>query len=174
VYKIRDAIAGVNSHIDFSYFMQRICFVADLDYIEIVPVANRNVINFFGMRPRDDYMIWHHNRKSGQFIAVDKSGLLIKWSATTGQILEYPPDNEKRGKIVVTRVFDFEGEERRQHLADRWNKKKVEPAYTVFKGDPNDFTYFKGWQNRGTSTIQLLVHKDPINKFFNDDGEGSG
>ena len=71
---------------------------------------------------------------------------------------------------MVTRVFDFEGEEFRKQHQDRWNKNKVKPDYSVFKGDPNDFTYFKGWQNRGTSTIQLLVHKDPINKFFMDDG----
>jgi len=83
-YPIRDAIGGVNSHMDFSGFMQRITFVADLDYIEIIPVAHRNVINFFGMRPRKDYMVWHHNKKSGEFSAIENSGLLIKWSTTTG------------------------------------------------------------------------------------------
>jgi hypothetical protein len=87
--------------------MQRICFVADLDYIEIVPVANRNVINFFGMKPRDDYMIWHHDKQSGTFTAVDHSGLLTKWSTTTGLISEYPEKSAKKGKVVVPKVFDF-------------------------------------------------------------------
>jgi len=90
VYKIRDAMGGVNSHLDFSYFMQRISFMSDLDNIEIIPVANRNVINFFGMRPRETYMTWHHNKNSGQFTAVDKTGLLIKWSTTTGLIARDP------------------------------------------------------------------------------------
>ena len=43
---------------------------------------------------------------------------------------------------MVPGVFDFKG--------DELNKK---PVYSVFKGDKNDLTYFKGWQNRGKYTI---------------------
>ena len=111
--------------------------MADLDYIEIVPVPSRNVINFFGMRPRHDYMIWHHNKKSGEFTAVDKTGLLIKWSTTTGLIVNYQKSSPNTGKIVVPKVFDFLGDELRSKR-DRWEKEKIEPMYKVFKGDKND------------------------------------
>ena len=146
---------------DFSGFMQRITFVADLDYIEIIPVAHRNVINFFGMRPRQDYMVWHHNKKSGEFSAIENSGLLIKWSTTTGQIMNYPKgDPNFPGKVVVPKVFDFNSAE------IKGQEKNVKPLYTVFKGDDNDFTYHKGWQAREDYTLQLLVHTEPINKYF--------
>jgi hypothetical protein len=88
VYKVRDTIGGINNHMDFSLFMQRISIMTSLEEIQIVPLAHRSAINFFGIQPKEDYMIWHHTKPSGEFTAVDSSGVLTKWSVTTGKIIE--------------------------------------------------------------------------------------
>jgi len=62
--------------------------MTSLEEIQIVPLAHRSTINFFGIKPKEDYMIWHHIKPSGEFTAVDSSGMLTKWSVTTGKILE--------------------------------------------------------------------------------------
>jgi hypothetical protein len=50
--------------------------MTSLDKIDIVPVPHRNVINFLGMKPKKDYMCWHHQKDMGVFTAVDDTGLL--------------------------------------------------------------------------------------------------
>ena len=87
-YLIREAIVGVNKHIDYSDLMQRIAFQSDFDYIEICPLAHRNTINFFGIRPKSDYLVWYHDTEKGEFCAVDKTGLLTVWDTVTGKISE--------------------------------------------------------------------------------------
>jgi hypothetical protein len=52
VYKVRDTIGGINNHMDFSLFMQRISLMTSLEEIQIIPIAHRNVMNFFGIRPK--------------------------------------------------------------------------------------------------------------------------
>ena len=48
-YKLKDAIVGVNRHIDFCNSSYRIAFLKDFNDIEMVPVPHRNTINFLGM-----------------------------------------------------------------------------------------------------------------------------
>lgn len=110
VYKIRSASVGINTNIDYSDYMQRISFLSDYEDIEIVPIPHRNQINFFGMRPKDDYMIWHQDPKKGTFTAVDENGLLIQWSTVTGKICENN-ENGVNVKQVIPKVFDFSGYE---------------------------------------------------------------
>lgn len=52
VYKVRDTIGGINNHMDFSLFMQRITCMTSLEELQIIPIAHRNVTNFFGIRPK--------------------------------------------------------------------------------------------------------------------------
>jgi plastocyanin domain-containing protein len=51
-YKLKDAIVGVNKHIDFCHNSYRISFLKNFDNIEMVPVPHRNTINFLGMQPK--------------------------------------------------------------------------------------------------------------------------
>ena len=51
-YKIRAAVAGACSHLDFSDYMNRISFMSDYNFIEVVPLAHLNVVNFFGIKPK--------------------------------------------------------------------------------------------------------------------------
>ena len=97
--------------------------MASFEKIEIVPVTHRNVINFFGMRPKSNYMCWHHRKNDGTFAAVDKTGLLQTWSTTTGKLLE----KQVFGiTLQKSNIFNFDG-------------------YSIFSGSHNDFVYAKGW-----------------------------
>jgi hypothetical protein len=53
LYSLKDAIVGVNRHIDFCHISQRISFLKDFSNIKMVPVPHRNTINFLGMRPKN-------------------------------------------------------------------------------------------------------------------------
>lgn len=71
-YKLKDAIVGVNKHIDFCHSSYRISFLKNFDNIEMVPVPHRNTINFLGMQPKQNYLIWRET--GGIFTALDTKG----------------------------------------------------------------------------------------------------
>jgi hypothetical protein len=84
-YKLKDAIVGVNRHIDFCNSSYRIAFLKDFNDIEMVPVPHRNTINFIGMKPKKQYLIWRE--VNGDFTALEKGTMLIKaWSIATGKL----------------------------------------------------------------------------------------
>jgi hypothetical protein len=50
----------------------------------MVPVPHRNTINFLGMQPKKEYLIWRESR--GVFTALDKKGMIRAWVIGTGKI----------------------------------------------------------------------------------------
>jgi hypothetical protein len=68
-YKLKEAIVGVNRHIDFCNSSYRIAFLKDFDSIEMIPVPHRNTINFLGMLPKNNYFIWRE--VNGVFTALN-------------------------------------------------------------------------------------------------------
>jgi hypothetical protein len=125
-YTIIDTIGGINNHIDFSVFSQRLSVMSSLERIEIVPVPHRNVINFFGMRPKSEYMLWHHQKDLGEFTAVDNTGLLQKWSCATGKLIEETTILGKKRVVNKTDVFDFKN-------------------WSIYRGSTSDHVYMNGW-----------------------------
>jgi hypothetical protein len=87
-YKLKDSIVGVNHHIDFCNTSQRISFLKDFDSIEMVPVPHRNSINFLGMKPKNNYIIWRE--MDGVFCALDKNATLEAWVIGTGKTTRCP------------------------------------------------------------------------------------
>jgi hypothetical protein len=74
-----------------------------------VPLAHRNTINFFGIRPKSDYLVWYHDKDKGEFCAIDTTGLLTVWNVTTGKINEYKDGDSGKTQMEVTpKIFDFE------------------------------------------------------------------
>jgi hypothetical protein len=85
-YKLKDAIVGVNRHIDFCNSSYRIAFLKDFDKIEMVPVPHRNTINFLGMQTKNNYLIWRES--NGVLTALDKKGDLQAWVIGTGKTIK--------------------------------------------------------------------------------------
>jgi hypothetical protein len=85
-YKLKDAIVGVNRHIDFCNSSNRIAFMKDFDSIEMVPVPHRNTINFLGMRPKKSYLIWRE--VNGIFTAMDAAKNIDAWIIATGKLVK--------------------------------------------------------------------------------------
>lgn len=54
----------------------------------MIPIPHRNTINFIGIGPKDDYLIWRHS--GGTFTALSKNGKLNIWSVATGKHLDIP------------------------------------------------------------------------------------
>lgn len=52
VLKLKSAIVGLNSLIDYYLEDERIAYMSDFEQIKIVPILHRNVINFIGMKKR--------------------------------------------------------------------------------------------------------------------------
>jgi len=57
----------------------------DFENIYIIPILHRNLINFMGMLPRDEYLCT--KRQNDKFIALSKSGYLTTWNILTGKLL---------------------------------------------------------------------------------------
>jgi hypothetical protein len=51
-----------------------------------VPVLHRNIISFFGMRKRSEYICFR--KIHDKLIALDEDNVLTTWSVVTGKILE--------------------------------------------------------------------------------------
>ena len=81
-YKLSSASVGNNRVLSYSIVNQRVAFGKDFSSILILPFAHRNTIEFLGMQPREEYLIWRE--KNGFFTALDKHGLLRTWSVASG------------------------------------------------------------------------------------------
>jgi len=71
-YLLELSTGGVNNHIDLSFETQTITFIKNYNEIVMIPIPHRNTINFMGMGPKEDYLIWRHS--GGTFTALSKSG----------------------------------------------------------------------------------------------------
>lgn len=49
----------------------------------MVPVPHRNSINFLGMQPKNNYIIWRE--VNGIFTALNKDGVIKAWIIGTGK-----------------------------------------------------------------------------------------
>lgn len=49
----------------------------------MVPVPHRNTINFLGMQPKSNYIIWRES--NGMFTALDFNGVIRTWIVSTGK-----------------------------------------------------------------------------------------
>jgi len=115
-YKLKNAVVGVNRHIDFCNSSFRIAFLKDFDTIEMVPVPHRNTINFLGMQSKRNYLIWREN--FGVLTALDKNGVLQSWVITTGKT--------KKPEVTQTNI-DFKN-------------------YELYQCNLSDDTYMWNWQ----------------------------
>jgi hypothetical protein len=52
----------------------------------MVPVPHRNTINFLGMQPKYNYLIWRE--VNGIFTALDKQGEVRAWVIGTGKSIK--------------------------------------------------------------------------------------
>lgn len=82
----------------------------------MIPIPHRNTINFLGMQPKSEYLIWRE--VNGTFTALDKFGRLKSWVIGTGKIT--------KPKITVSNI-------------DVIN-------YTLYQNDHLDHTYTREWQ----------------------------
>jgi hypothetical protein len=82
-YNLKDAIVGVNRHIDFCNNSYRISYLKSFDSIEMVPIPHRNTINFLGMKSKSNYFIWREG--NGIFSALDKECNVWAWEICTGK-----------------------------------------------------------------------------------------
>jgi hypothetical protein len=80
-----DAIVGKNGLMNYNEDNHRIAYLKDYDRIEIVPVLHRNVISFFGMKPRKEYITYR--QINDKLIALGRDNTLTTWSAVTGKLL---------------------------------------------------------------------------------------
>ncbi len=58
--------------------------MADYKTIRIVPILHRNVINFFGMKKRSDYLCI--SRDKDRILALDKNNVITSWGLCNGKI----------------------------------------------------------------------------------------
>lgn len=85
-YKLVSANVGICSKLSFSDFSERISLISDFSKIKIMSFAHRNTINFLGMGPKQDYLIWRE--KDGFFAAFNaQTGKIQTWSIATGKQL---------------------------------------------------------------------------------------
>jgi len=125
-YKLKEAIVGVNRHIDFCNSSYRIAFLKDFDSIEMVPVPHRNTINFLGMKPKDQYLIWRE--VNGIFTALNIDGELRAWVVATGKLT--------KATVTICNI-DLSG-------------------YTVYKSNYYDDSYCNNWQQHPLYSVALL------------------
>jgi hypothetical protein len=92
LYQLSKAISGVNNHFDYSATLERISFVENFSRIQMQPFSHRNTINFLGMLPKNQYLIWRE--KNGFFTALQNTGELHTWSMLTGSHLFESPDKK--------------------------------------------------------------------------------
>jgi hypothetical protein len=52
--------------------------------VNVIPIVHRNVISFFGMKPRQEYLAFKETDDA--LIALDRTGWLTKWSKLNGRI----------------------------------------------------------------------------------------
>ena len=117
---------GVNKHIDFCHRSYRISFLKNFDNIEMVPCPHRNTINFLGMQPKQNYLIWRET--AGVFTALDTEGRLQAWVIGTGK-------TTKPLVTLGTIVLD---------------------EYELYSCNKNDETYKQDWQQHSDMSISLL------------------
>ena len=85
IYKLQGASVGVNDNLELSLYNQKLSFLRSYANVSIFPVVHRNTMNFLGMGPKTDYLIWRES--NGFFTALSKKGNLTTWSIATGHIL---------------------------------------------------------------------------------------
>jgi hypothetical protein len=96
LYPLDDCISGVNSLVDYNEDGFRISYLTSYEEVKIVPNLNRNVISFFGMDIKKNYVCTR--KHYDKFIALDTKGYLITWSICTGKLLS---------KYKVKSTLDF-------------------------------------------------------------------
>jgi hypothetical protein len=133
LYQLSKAIAGINTHLDYSYSLERISFVENFSRIQMQPFSHRNTINFLGMHPKNHYLIWRE--KNGFFTALQNTGELHTWSMLTGSHLFESPDPK---------------------LAENLK------GLNVYTSSDKDDSYKRAHYNGSNSTIQLLYRTKPL------------
>ena len=58
--------------------------MVDYNSIQIVPTLHRNVINFMGMLPREEYLAC--KKIKDKFMAFDKKNYITTWNILTGKL----------------------------------------------------------------------------------------
>ena len=112
----------------------------------MVPVPHRNSINFLGMQPKSNYLIWRE--MNGLFCALHKDGSLAAWVIGTGKTATSPVTT---GGIELTRYGLYS-------CTDAQNT------------DDTDDTYQRNWQQHPEYTIALLKHGNAPEQFGNVQG----
>ena len=69
LYPLDDCISGVNSLVDYNEDGFRISYMTNYEQVKIVPNLNRNVISFFGMDQKKNYVCTR--KHYDKFIALD-------------------------------------------------------------------------------------------------------
>lgn len=102
---------------------ERIAFQSDFQTIKIVPVLHRNVLTFFGMRERHEYLAY--KRIKDVFIALDNKGVLSSWNVTSGKPL----------------------------MSNTISEPDCIKDYQIYAADYTDRTYKMGWYPTGTLLV---------------------
>lgn len=64
---------------------ERLVYMQDYNRAIIVPILHRNTINFYGIKEKDEYVVF--NNKGDMLIALDYNNILTTYSITTGKVL---------------------------------------------------------------------------------------
>ncbi len=71
--------------VDYSVTNSRMAYMESFEELTILPVLNRNCLNFMGLTDKDDYIATRQYR--GKFVALTRECELFTWSMKTGQFL---------------------------------------------------------------------------------------
>jgi hypothetical protein len=119
-FKLKRALGSRSDLLIYYESEERIAYQSNFETIKIVPILHLNVMTFFGMQKRKEYLAF--KRVKDQFIALDKHLTLTTWNVTSGKLLKQTKVKEGQD-FGISKGFDIFTED----------------------GGWNDDTYYMGW-----------------------------
>jgi len=101
----------------------------------MVPVPHRNTINFLGMQPKYNYLIWRE--VNGIFTALDKQGEVRAWVIWTGKSIK---------PLITVGNIDVNN-------------------FSLYEFNESDDTYKHNWQQYPEQSVALLRAKENLEYY---------
>ncbi|CDW84531.1 wd-40 repeat protein [Stylonychia lemnae] len=84
-FRLKNALVGQLTFLSYFRNDERMAYMSDYESIKIIPVLHRNTISFFGIRKKENYVLFKKNQD--KLIALDYDNVLSTYSIATGKIL---------------------------------------------------------------------------------------
>jgi len=82
---MKNALVGKLTFLSYFRNDERMAYMSDYESVKIIPVLHRNSISFFGIRKKENYILF--KKHSDKLIALDYDNVLSTYSIATGKIL---------------------------------------------------------------------------------------